>query len=208
MPNAFISDHAETGFGDFENVANFQNRKFWNVYFVVVLNFYIFQQSKQKSENIWKGFGKEKSQHGWIKLWAPLSSRNLHTWSRVQDFPFFPRAFKHFPVHDPSRGGSARPSKCCWQPFLPRDKTSDPGEAKAESFLTPTTFTDAVILLVMEILCYFYLCFFQHSLTKEWESFILSCRRCLPSLRPRQSVTWLIHHFGEGKGFGEIPRAS
>lgn len=48
---------------DFENVTNFQTRKFWNVYFVVVLNFYIFQQSKQKSENIWKGFWKEKSQH-------------------------------------------------------------------------------------------------------------------------------------------------
>lgn len=50
-------------FDGFWNVTNFQNRKFWDVYSVVVFNFYIFQQSKQKSENIWTGFWKEKSQH-------------------------------------------------------------------------------------------------------------------------------------------------
>lgn len=71
-----------------------------------------------------------------MKLWAPLSSRNPHTWSGVYE-GFFNPAFKHFPVHNPGSIEFARASKCCWQLFLHWDKTSYPGEAKAESFLTP-----------------------------------------------------------------------
>lgn len=71
-----------------------------------------------------------------MKLWAPLSSRNPHTWSGVYE-GFFNPAFKHFPVHNPGSIDFARASKCCWQLLLHWDKTSYPGEAKAESFLTP-----------------------------------------------------------------------
>lgn len=83
-----------------------------------------------------KAFEKKRVSTSWMKLWAPLSSRNLHTWSGVYE-GFFNPAFKHFPVHNPGSIAFARASKCCWQLFLHWDKTSYPGEAKAESFLTP-----------------------------------------------------------------------
>lgn len=78
-----------------------------------------------------KAFEKKRVSTSWMKLWAPLSSRNLHTWSGVYE-GFFNPAFKHFPVHNPGSIAFARASKCCWQLFLHWDKTSYPGEAKAE----------------------------------------------------------------------------
>lgn len=84
-----------------------------------------------------KAFEKKRVSTSWIKLWAPLSSEICTHGAEFRIFIFFNCAFKHFPVHNPSYVGFARPSKCCWQPFLQRNKTSYPGEAKAESFLTP-----------------------------------------------------------------------